>query len=130
MHVHVSPHDTYTLYVYLNIKLSLQLSVVTFSFSHVHSSPHISFITITFTSKLTVCKFLYCSYTCDATCISCGYFSLASPPGSLLHVCSYCMRQPLNPPKTGGKTNLHMARPLCIYRLHTFAKDELVPSEL
>ena len=40
-------------------KLSLQLSVVAFSFSHVHSSPHISndsFIT-TFTSKLTACKF-------------------------------------------------------------------------
>ena len=51
------------------------MSVVTFSFSHVHSSPHISndsFIT-TFTSKMTVCKFphsLYGSCTCDAiTCV-------------------------------------------------------------
>jgi hypothetical protein len=86
--VHVSPHDTYILYMCIWIsKLSLQLSVVAFSFSHVHFSPHISFIT-TFTSKMTGGKFphsLYCSWTCDA--ITCGHFSLASSQALLyMHV--------------------------------------------
>ena len=66
--VHVSPHDTYvhvhTVHVYLNFKTEFNCCIL---FSHVHSSPHISFIT-TFTSKMKACKFPHSLYLSTFTC--------------------------------------------------------------
>ena len=119
---HVFPHDTY-MYMYMYIllmctcisKLSLQLSVVAFSFSHVHFSPHIpndSFIT-TFTSLLTVCKFLlslYCSCTCDA--ITC--FSSLVPRLKLSSACMQLLYEAtIEPPK-----NTPRKKQTCMWHVH------------